>query len=403
MSEWKTKRLGDISTINYGYTAKASFNKADSLFLRITDIQDNFVDWKTVPYCSISEIDYEKYKLIDNDIVFARTGATTGKSYLIKKPPKSVAASYLIRLRLTDCDILPEFIAKYFQTPTYWNDISLGIVGSAQGGFNASKLSDLIIPVPPIEEQKRIVEILDKAFEGIAQAEANTRQSLINIRNFFKRYLDKSIHKNNSNWDRVKFQDILSQQPRNGWSPPAENHSDIGVPVLTLSSVTGFHFNIQKIKFTNAPVKVGAHYWLNNGEFLMTRSNTSELVGHVAICENITEPTICCDLIMKMSINPQWAETKFIYWYFRTSKLRHLISNSAQGANPTMKKINKAIVQNFPVFIPPIVEQKKIVEQIEECYQKTQKLETIYQRKLEAIAELKQSILEKAFTGQLSQ
>lgn len=264
-------------------------------------------------------------------------------------------------------------------------------------------VENYLVPVPPIEEQKRIVEILDKAFEGIAQAEANTRQSLINIRNFFKRYLDKSIHKNNSNWDRVKFQDILSQQPRNGWSPPAENHSDIGVPVLTLSSVTGFHFNIQKIKFTNAPVKVGAHYWLNNGEFLMTRSNTSELVGHVAICENITEPTICCDLIMKMSINPQWAETKFIYWYFRTSKLRHLISNSAQGANPTMKKINKAIVQNFPVFIPPIVEQKKIVEQIEECYQKTQKLETIYQRKLEAIAELKQSILEKAFTGQLSQ
>ena len=68
-----------------------------------------------------------------------------------------------------------------------------------------------------------------------------------------------------------------------------------------------------------------------------------------------------------------------------------------------MKKINKAIVQNFTVFIPPIVEQKKIVEQIEECYQKTQKLETIYQRKLEAIAELKQSILEKAFTGQFSQ
>ncbi|MCA2716990.1 MAG: restriction endonuclease subunit S [Microcystis sp. M169S2] len=269
--------------------------------------------------------------------------------------------------------------------------------------LSRNALEKIKIPVPPIEEQKRIVEILDKAFEGIAQAEANTRQSLINIRNFFKRYLDKSIHKNNSNWDRVKFQDILSQQPRNGWSPPAENHSDIGVPVLTLSSVTGFHFNIQKIKFTNAPVKVGAHYWLNNGEFLMTRSNTSELVGHVAICENITEPTICCDLIMKMSINPQWAETKFIYWYFRTSKLRHLISNSAQGANPTMKKINKAIVQNFPVFIPPIVEQKKIVEQIEECYQKTQKLETIYQRKLEAIAELKQSILEKAFTGQLSQ
>jgi type I restriction enzyme S subunit len=207
-SKWKTKRLGDISTINYGYTAKASFNKADSLFLRITDIQDNFVDWKTVPYCSISEIDYEKYKLIDNDIVFARTGATTGKSYLIKKPPKSVAASYLIRLRLTDCDILPEFIAKYFQTPTYWNDISLGIVGSAQGGFNASKLSDLIIPVPPIEEQKRIVEILDKAFEGIAQAEANTRRNLINARELFDSYLNNIFRERGDEWTDKNLKDI---------------------------------------------------------------------------------------------------------------------------------------------------------------------------------------------------
>ncbi|TRU69867.1 MAG: restriction endonuclease subunit S [Microcystis viridis Mv_BB_P_19951000_S69] len=400
-----TKKLGDLCDIARGGSPRPIqqylTNSPDGInWIKISDASAS----SKYIYETKEKIKPEgvtKSRLVQKDDFLLSNSMSFGRPYIMKISG-CIHDGWLVlkdKSGLFDQDYLYYFLNSQAAYKQFDNLAA----GSTVRNLNTQLVKNVIIPIPSIEEQKRIVEILDKAFEGIAQAEANTRQNLINIRNFFKRYLDKSIHKNNSNWDRVKFQDILSQQPRNGWSPPAENHSDIGVPVLTLSSVTGFHFNIQKIKFTNAPVKVGAHYWLNNGEFLMTRSNTSELVGHVAICENITEPTICCDLIMKMSINPQWAETKFIYWYFRTSKLRHLISNSAQGANPTMKKINKAIVQNFPVCIPPIVEQKKIVEQIEECYQKTQKLETIYQRKLEAIAELKQSILEKAFTGQLSQ
>lgn len=402
---WMTKKLGDLCDIARGGSPRPIqqylTNSPDGInWIKISDASAS----SKYIYETKEKIKPEgvtKSRLVQKDDFLLSNSMSFGRPYIMKISG-CIHDGWLVlkdKSGLFDQDYLYYFLNSQAAYKQFDNLAA----GSTVRNLNTQLVKNVIIPIPSIEEQKRIVEILDKAFEGIAQAEANTRQNLINIRNFFKRYLDKSIHKNNSNWDRVKFQDILSQQPRNGWSPPAENHSDIGVPVLTLSSVTGFHFNIQKIKFTNAPVKVGAHYWLNNGEFLMTRSNTSELVGHVAICENITEPTICCDLIMKMSINPQWAETKFIYWYFRTSKLRHLISNSAQGANPTMKKINKAIVQNFPVCIPPIVEQKKIVEQIEECYQKTQKLETIYQRKLEAIAELKQSILEKAFTGQLSQ
>ncbi|GBE74028.1 restriction endonuclease subunit S [Microcystis aeruginosa NIES-87] len=402
-SKWKIYQLSEVTEIVSGGTPKSEvleYWDGDVLWITPKDMGQAKTIFVSNTSRTISRLGLQKSsaKLIPKNSVILSTRAPIGHLIInVQEMATNQGCRGLIPKNNLDTKFLFYFLKSNIKL---LNDLGTGTTFKE---LSRNALEKIKIPVPPIEEQKRIVEILDKAFEGIAQAEANTRQSLINIRNFFKRYLDKSIHKNNSNWDRVKFQDILSQQPRNGWSPPAENHSDIGVPVLTLSSVTGFHFNIQKIKFTNAPVKVGAHYWLNNGEFLMTRSNTSELVGHVAICENITEPTICCDLIMKMSINPQWAETKFIYWYFRTSKLRHLISNSAQGANPTMKKINKAIVQNFPVFIPPIVEQKKIVEQIEECYQKTQKLETIYQRKLEAIAELKQSILEKAFTGQLSQ
>jgi type I restriction enzyme S subunit len=118
---WDIARLGDVSSIDYRYTAKASFDAVGPKFLRITDIQSDQVDWAEVPTCPISAADFRKHKLIDRDIVFARTGATTGKSYLVSNPPESVAASYLIRLRLNDPKILAEYVSLFFQTREYWS------------------------------------------------------------------------------------------------------------------------------------------------------------------------------------------------------------------------------------------------------------------------------------------
>jgi type I restriction enzyme, S subunit len=160
--EWDQRRLGDLSLINYGYTESASAEKIGPHFLRITDIKDNGVNWDTVPYCPISSSDKPKYKLGDGDIVFARTGATTGKSYLVINPPDSVFASYLIRVRLKEKDVLPQFVNFFFQTNGYWEIIRAGLSGSAQGGFNATKLSELIIPFPKSpSEQTSVVAKLE--------------------------------------------------------------------------------------------------------------------------------------------------------------------------------------------------------------------------------------------------
>jgi type I restriction enzyme S subunit len=160
---WVEKRLGDLSRINYGYTESASAEKVGPHFLRITDIQDNGVDWDTVPYCPIDASDLPKYKLADGDIVFARTGATTGKSYLVSNPPESVFASYLIRVQLSDKELLPQFVNLFFQTHSYWDTIRAGVSGSAQGGFNATKLGELVIPFPKSsKEQLSVVAKLDK-------------------------------------------------------------------------------------------------------------------------------------------------------------------------------------------------------------------------------------------------
>ncbi|MEQ9233070.1 hypothetical protein [Coleofasciculus sp. E2-BRE-01] len=163
-----------------------------------------------------------------------------------------------------------------------------------------------------------------------------------------------------------------------------------------------FEFDISKVKYINATTKNDAHYWLKNDDFLMTRINTSKLVGHVAICDGMEELKICCDLIMKMRIDEDKVRRRLVYWHFRTPQIRELITSSARGTNPTMRKINKSIIQDLPVFLLSIPEQEIVLKKLNDVYRETQRLESIYQRKLEALQELKQSILHKAFTGEVT-
>ena len=176
---WVDKRLGDLSKINYGYTESACAEPVGPKFLRITDIQINHVDWGSVPYCPIAANNLLKYKLAEGDIVFARTGATTGKSYLITEPPDAVFASYLIRVQLAAKELLPPFLLLFFQTRLYWDSIKSGSTGSAQGGFNATKLGDLVIPYPKSpKEQQSIISKLDGLSTETQRLEAIYQQKL---------------------------------------------------------------------------------------------------------------------------------------------------------------------------------------------------------------------------------
>src|SRR5262245_33675587 len=117
---WTEATVGDVSVdISYGYTTSASTVPNGPRFLRITDIQNGQVDWPSVPFCKVPPRDIAGYELKPGDIVFARTGATTGKSFLIHSAPKAIFASYLIRLRPSNA-ILPEFLANFFQSKLYW-------------------------------------------------------------------------------------------------------------------------------------------------------------------------------------------------------------------------------------------------------------------------------------------
>ena len=156
---WEWTRLGCITdVIQYGLSNSAE-STGNYRLLRITDIQNGCVNWDTVPFTSTDEP--EKYLLHKDDIVFARTGATVGKSFLITDLPyASVYASYLIRIRLIN-GISANYIYHFFNSYCYWEQVTDKAVGVGQPNCNGTALRELFIPLPSQAEQIRIVPVAD--------------------------------------------------------------------------------------------------------------------------------------------------------------------------------------------------------------------------------------------------
>ena len=175
---WEVAKVDQIATkIQYGFTESASPVPVGPKFLRITDVQDGQVNWDHVPYCRC--LDMDEYKLKKGDIVFARTGATTGKSFLISDCPISVFASYLIRVQLQE-NVSPVYVYHFFQTEAYWSQIKLGITGSTQGGFNATKLRNIKLPVPPLADQLKFVAYVEK-IEDLRAKQGKSEKELYDL------------------------------------------------------------------------------------------------------------------------------------------------------------------------------------------------------------------------------
>ena len=172
---WEWARLGCITdVIQYGLSNSAE-SAGDYRLLRISDIQNGYVNWDTVPFTCTDES--EKYLLHKDDIVFARTGATVGKSFLITDLPyASVYASYLIRIRLIN-GISASYIYQFFNSYCYWKQVTDKAVGVGQPNCNGTALRELFIPLPSQAEQNRIVPVSDNLLK-IADTITSERESL---------------------------------------------------------------------------------------------------------------------------------------------------------------------------------------------------------------------------------
>ncbi len=176
---WVVRYVGQFcESPQHGLTASATREPVGPHFLRITDIQDGKVDWSSVPHCKCSAP--AKYLLKSGDLVFARTGATTGKSFVIRDSPEAVFASYLIRIRVRST-VSVDYLYRYFQSPSYWAQIADKKKGTGQPNLNGSILKQIKVPISPPDDQRRIVAYLDGLqvkVDALKRLQAETAEEL---------------------------------------------------------------------------------------------------------------------------------------------------------------------------------------------------------------------------------
>lgn len=293
------------------------------------------------------------------------------------------------------------YLAWFFRHPGVWDQARVMSTGSAALSkltLNPPRFLDLTLPLPGLAEQERIADWLEALSVRVSEARtlrASARSDFAALNIKSRDAILAAITPSGA------LGDVLQGAPRNGWSPVCDN-ADNGTPVLTLSAVTGWRFNGNAYKLTSLPTRADAHYWAAEGDLLMTRSNTPELVGHAAIHSGSPNPCIYPDLMMKLILDKRDTDPRFVWYWLQSTMVRDYIKRSARGTSPTMKKISQAIVEAipFPVHLS-IIEQKQIIEELNASQEK---LDIVRMLQAETAVELDAmlpTILNKAFKGEL--
>jgi type I restriction enzyme S subunit len=394
--EWHSvKKLSH--NIQYGHTAKAESN-GNAKFLRITDIQNGKIDWQGVPTVSLEEKEISKYALNDDDLIFARSGATAGKSILIKNAPKdAVFASYLIRIVPNKKDIIPEYLRYFFLTPAYWEVVGQNAAGAAQPNINGTKLSEFIVPVAPQGEQKRIVEKLDALLTRIDTAIEHLQESAKLKNSLLQSALDGQF---TSISERMTIES-LAEVKGGKRLPKGEKLSDEETehPYIRVADFTDKGtIDLSGIKYISKEIHEQIkRYVISKDDLYISIAGTIGKTGFVPPelhGANLTENA--AKLVIR---DKQQLDLSYLYLFTLTSDF----SEQAGLATKTVAQPKLALTRLSKIEIPmcSLEEQLSLVSTIETLKTKIHDAETVFLGKIEDLRSLKASILDSAFKGEL--
>ena len=400
-SSWVWTTVGEISqSILYGVSESAK-SRGTYRLLRITDIQDNTVNWNTVPFTDYEDEKAEAYLLKDGDILFARTGATVGKSYLVNNlQEKAIYASYLIRVK-TNHYVLPEFVKYFFESGFYWEQVLGNSVGIGQPNVNGTILSNLELPIPPIMEQKRIVKELGKWLSIIDKIEESKGQLQKNISWAKSKVLDLAIHgklvpqdptdepatellkrinpnaeitSDNGHYQKNKQFEIpstwvlcklgaVNEIARGGSPRPIKDYltNDAnGINWIKIGDTTKDGKYINTVKEKIRPEGVKKSRLVHKGDFLLTNSMSYGRPYILNVDGCIHDGWLVISPIGKAYTSD------FLYYLLSSSFAYEQFTNVASGGVVTNLNSDKVAGTIFP--LPPYTEQERIVAKIEELF-----------------------------------
>ena len=372
--EWEVRRLGDLccNQGDYGINAPAvAYSKNLPTYLRITDISDDgkfIIDNKA----SVNSPNSESYHLKEGDIVFARTGATVGKTYLYDSADGDlVFAGFLIRFSPNKQKIIPYYLKTYTNTVAYWRWVKITSQRSGQPGINAAEYSSLQLPVPPLAEQKKIAEVLgvwDKAIEKQSQL---IEQLTLRKRGLMQQLLTakRRLPGFSEPWKKVRLEEICLIKRGN---PLSSTQIRDGIYPVIAGGKTSPYFHDE---YTD--------------ENVITISASGAYAGFVSLHEDKIWASDCSVISSRDGLSV----LKYIY-YLLALKQIYIYSLQVGGAQPHVLPID---IAKMKIYVPAKAEQTAIAQVLTAADREIE----LAQQKLELLRQQKRGLMQQLLTGQI--
>ncbi len=382
---WQTKKLGELLDIQNGYAfnSKAFSVEGEMPLIRIRDLKAG-VDTET-RYTG----DYDqKYLVKAGDLLIGMDGEFGCYEW---KGNHALLNQRVCRLQSFNNVLLPRFL--FYGINSYLKDIENVTGFTTVKHISSKQIVGIKFPTPPIQEQQRIVTILDEAFAGIATATANAEKNRDYARELFDSYWHGIIA--NPKYE-IRVLDELCSSFEYGTSSKSKSAGN--VPVLRMGNIQDGRFDWSSLAYSNDDDEI-KKYSLKHNDVLFNRTNSPELVGKTAIYKG-EMPAIFAGYLIRINRNETLLDADYLT-HFLNSSVAKAYGKTVVISSVNQANINATKLKSYPIPSPSLSEQQAIVAKLNELSTETKKLETIYQQKLIALNELKKSILNQAFSGQL--
>ena len=422
-NDWEIKKLGEVCEINIGRTPeRGNFKmwdkekKTENVWLSIADLNNTENGYISDSTEYVSDNAVPKMKLVKANTLLMSFKLTIGRCAITKRDLFTNEAIAALPILDKNLDL---FFLKYYLENFDWAKLTEGDVKVKGKTLNKEKLKEVPITIPPLEEQKRIVKILDEKFAMLETVKANAKANLQNAKDLFQSQLTKAFMEESNpstceagvsslqnshlpqhalKWEKKRLGDCGSF--KNGMNFAS---TDTGYTIRSLG--VGDFKNLYKIDNTEQLSEISLKaapsedYLLKDGDIVFVRSNgNKELVGRCLLVYPKNIPTTYSGFCIRFRKDYGELDADFLLHYMKAESSRKIL-NGKEGAN--ISNLNQKILGDFEVPIPPLSEQKLIVEQLDSLSEKTKALCAIYENQIADCEELKKSLLAKAFEGNL--
>lgn len=403
---WEIKKLGEICEFRNGLWVgkKPPFQKV-SVIRNTNFTKDGKLNDSDIICLNVEQFQFSKKKLQYGDIILEKSGGgpkqPVGRVIIFNKEKGDfsfsnfTSAIRIINPKIVDFTYLHRFLLFSYV---------LGITESMQNhstGIRNLKMDAykaIEIPVPPLHEQQRIIAILDKAFAAIVKAKTYAEQNLQNAHDVFESYLQSVFSNSTDTWKIKKLGEVCEIINR-GISPKYVDSE--GICVLNQKCIREHRINFSLSRIHDIKNKeIRVEKFIQIGDVLVNSTGTGTL-GRVAQVKNLLFPaTVDSHLTIVRPIKNIFYSDFFGYALI---SIEPEIAKKGYGCGGQIELSRSTLKDDFTIIYPEsLSEQKRIVTKLDILSTKTKKLEAIYQKKLANLEELKKSLLEKAFKGELT-